>query len=243
MASTSEVGHAKNVANFQDLIEFVTGYGSEYNPSKASLKLAELVALKQKADLKLANVINKNALYNNAVNERHMAFSNVKTLATRLFNALQATEASQNTIKDAKAFNRKIQGKRANPTQQPNDSNTPAPKTISTSQQSYDQLIQHLEGLKAILENEPTYNPNEEDLKIATLTDKIETLTTKNTRVAAAYTNISNSRIDRNTTLYNNQTALVEIAEDVKKYIKSIFGASSPQFKQVSGIKFKKINT
>ena len=27
MASTSEKGHAKNVANFQDLIEFVTGYG------------------------------------------------------------------------------------------------------------------------------------------------------------------------------------------------------------------------
>ena len=28
MASTSEKGHAKNVANFQDLIEFVTGYGA-----------------------------------------------------------------------------------------------------------------------------------------------------------------------------------------------------------------------
>ncbi len=28
MASTSEVGHAKNVANFQDLIEFVIGYGA-----------------------------------------------------------------------------------------------------------------------------------------------------------------------------------------------------------------------
>ncbi len=27
MASTSETGHAKNVANLQDLISFVTGYG------------------------------------------------------------------------------------------------------------------------------------------------------------------------------------------------------------------------
>ena len=41
MASTSEVGHAKNVANFQDLIEFVTGYGATYNPSKSSLKLPD----------------------------------------------------------------------------------------------------------------------------------------------------------------------------------------------------------
>lgn len=36
MASTSEVGHAKNVANFQDLIAFVDGYGATYNPTKNS---------------------------------------------------------------------------------------------------------------------------------------------------------------------------------------------------------------
>ena len=52
MASTSETGHAKNVANFQDLIEFVTGYGATYNPSKSSLKLAQLVALKATAEAK-----------------------------------------------------------------------------------------------------------------------------------------------------------------------------------------------
>lgn len=39
MASTSETGHAKNVANFQDLIAFVTGYGATYNPIKNALKL------------------------------------------------------------------------------------------------------------------------------------------------------------------------------------------------------------
>ena len=50
MASTSEVGHAKNVANFQDLIEFVTAYGATYNPSKNSLKLPQLIALKASAD-------------------------------------------------------------------------------------------------------------------------------------------------------------------------------------------------
>lgn len=39
MTSTSETGHAKNVANFDDLVSFVTGYGTAYNPSKASIKL------------------------------------------------------------------------------------------------------------------------------------------------------------------------------------------------------------
>ena len=64
MASTSETGHAKNVANFQDLIEFVTGYGATYNPSKNSLKLAELITLKTSAENSLSDVITKNTLYN-----------------------------------------------------------------------------------------------------------------------------------------------------------------------------------
>ena len=240
MASTSEVGHAKNVANFQDLIEFVTGYGATYNPSKSSLKLAQLVALKATAETKLTDVISKNTNYNNKVNERMVAFSNLKSLSTRLVNALQTTDATTQTINDAKTFNRKMQGKKASASQTPTDPNAPAPTTISTSQQSYDQLIQHLTGLKSVLEEEPSYTPNETDLQVATIDAKIADLTAKNTAVSTAYTNISNSRISRNETLYTSDNGIFETASEVKKYIKSVFGASSPQYNQVSGIKFSK---
>ena len=240
MASTSEVGHAKNVANFQDLIEFVTGYGATYNPSKSSLKLAQLVALKATAETKLTDVISKNTNYNNKVNERMVAFSNLKSLSTRLVNALQTTDATTQTINDAKTFNRKMQGKKASASQTPTDPNAPAPITISTSQQSYDQLIQHFSGLKSVLEAEPTYTPNETELQVPTLNAKIADLNTKNTAVATAYTNISNSRIARNETLYTSEDGIYETAGEVKKYVKSVFGASSPQYNQVSGIKFNK---
>ena len=240
MASTSEVGHAKNVANFQDLIEFVTGYGATYNPSKNSLKLPQLVALKATAETKLTDVISKNTAYNNKVNERMVAFSNLKSLSTRLVNALQTTDATTQTINDAKTFNRKMQGKKASASQTPTDPNAPAPKTISTSQQSYDQLIQHLAGLKSVLEEESSYTPNETDLQVATIDAKIADLTAKNTAVSTAYTNISNSRISRNETLYTSDNGIFETASEVKKYIKSVFGASSPQYNQVSGIKFSK---
>ena len=240
MASTSEVGHAKNVANFQDLIEFVTGYEATYNPSKNSLKLPQLVALKATAETKLTDVISKNTAYNNKVNERMVAFSNLKSLSTRLVNALQTTDATTQTINDAKTFNRKMQGKKASASQTPTDPNAPAPKTISTSQQSYDQLIQHLAGLKSVLEEESSYTPNETDLQVATIDAKIADLTAKNTAVSTAYTNISNSRISRNETLYTSDNGIFETASEVKKYIKSVFGASSPQYNQVSGIKFSK---
>ena len=39
MASTSETGHAKNVANFSTLISFCTAYDTKYNPSNPALSL------------------------------------------------------------------------------------------------------------------------------------------------------------------------------------------------------------
>ena len=240
MASTSETGHAKNVSNFQNLIAFVTGYGATYNPSKNALKLPQLTALKVSAETKLSDVVSKITAYNNKVNERQIAFSGLKPLSTRLVNALQTTNATAQTIKDAKGFNRKMQGQRASTIVTTTDPNTPAPTTISSSQQSYIQQIQHLAGLTSVLESEPSYTPNENDLKIATLKSKQMELITKNNDVLTSFTNVSNSRIARNATLYGTDDSIFVIASEVKKYIKSIYGASSPEFAQVKGIEFKK---
>jgi hypothetical protein len=241
MPSTSETGHSKNVANLTDLIEFVTGYGATYNPSKTALKLASLNTLATTAQTTLADVLTKNTAYNNAVNARVQAFDGLKALSTRLVNALETTDATTEKISDAKGFNRKLQGKRASTPQAPTDPNAPAPNSISASQQSYDQLIQHFAGLISVLQSETTYTPNENDLKIATLTAKQTDLTTKNTGVETAYTAVSNSRINRDKALYKDSTGLVEIATEVKKYIKSIYGATSPEYAQVKGIEFKKV--
>ncbi len=240
MTSTSETGHAKNVANLQDLISFVVGYGVTYNPTKNALKLPQLNTLATTSQTSLADVVAKNTAYNNKVNERVVAFSNLKSLSTRLINALQTTDATPQKVADAKAFNKKMQGIRATVIVTPTDSNAPAPTTISTSQQSYDQQIQHLAGIISVLQSETSYAPNEIDLKIVTLTAKQTDLTAKNNAVATAYTNISNSRISRDTTLYATDTGLFDIATEVKKYIKSIYGATSPQFAQVKGIEFTK---
>lgn len=134
-----------------------------------------------------------------------------------------------------------MQGKTASKPQIPTDPNTPAPTTISTSQQSYDQLIQHFAGLISTLQSEPSYAPNETDLQIPTLINKQNDLTQKNNQVAIAYASVINARIARDKTLYAPNTGLVDIATDVKKYIKSIFGATSPEFAQVSGIEFKSV--
>ena len=240
MASTSETGHAKNVANLQDLISFVTGYGATYNPTKNALKLPQLNALYISSQTCLADVVTKNTAYNNKVNERVVAFKDLKSLSTRLINALQTTDATFEKVADAKTFNKKMQGIRAKAVETPTDPNAPAPNTISISQQSYDQQIQHLAGIISVLQTELSYAPNEIDLQITTLTAKQAELTAKNNEVSTAYTNVSNSRIARDTTIYGTDTGLFDIATEVKKYIKSVFGATSPQFAQVKGIEFTK---
>lgn len=242
MSSHSETGHAKNVANFGDLISFLTGYGATYNPSKNSLKISALTAQKTSADLALNAVIAKNTAYNVAVNTRMDAFKGLRALSTRLVNALQATDASDHMISNAKSLNRKIQGQRASKLNTPTDPTSPVPNTISTSQQSYDQLIQHLSALIELLQAEPTYAPNENDLKTASLITYRNNLILKNQVVVDAYTDVTNARIGRNTVLYASSTGLVPIALDVKKYVKSIFNASSPQYREVSGIEFRMLN-
>lgn len=241
MASTSEVGHAKNVANFHDLISFCQGYGTNYNPSKVSLKIPALQALETTAQNSIAAVIPLRVAYNNAVNARINAFKDIKPLATRLVNALQSTDATKEKIADAKTFNMKIQGGRASKQEKPVEKDSPAPTTISASQQSYDQIIQHFAGLISVLQSEASYTPNEIDLKITTLNAKLTDITQKNQAISDAYTAVDNVRIQRNNTLYNLETGIVDRANEVKKYVKSVYGAKSPQYAQVSALKILKI--
>ena len=60
-----ETGHAKNVANFEDLILFVTGYGATYNPTKVPIKLASLNTLFTTAKADVLLVTTKTVAFNN----------------------------------------------------------------------------------------------------------------------------------------------------------------------------------
>jgi len=86
MASTSETGHAKNAANFEDLISFCTGYGASYNPNKASIKLPALNTLFTNAKNSLDALTAAAPAYTNAVNAREIAFEphSRLTLQTKL---------------------------------------------------------------------------------------------------------------------------------------------------------------
>jgi hypothetical protein len=245
MASTSETGHAKNVANFEDLISYCVGYGAKYNPSKASIKLEGLQEIHNKAKAAIASVNATLPAYSQAVGSREAAFEPLSRLVTRITNAFAASDATAQSIDNAKSIARKLQGRRAGTkteTTTATEGTTTAdtPKSISVSQMSYDSRIENLDKMIQILQAERAYAPNETELQVTTLQELHTDLRNKNTAVINATMPVSNARINRNETLYDTPNSLTTVATDVKLYVKSVFGATSPQYKQISGIKFTK---
>lgn len=101
-------------------------------------------------------------------------------------------------------------------------------------------LTENFASFVDLVSSVPSYTPNETELTTTSLTVYLEELQTANTNVMNAEVAYSNARISRNNILYLENTGLVDIALDIKKYVKAIFGATSPQYKQISRIKFTK---
>lgn len=115
MATNSETGHAINVANFSSLISFVDGYGVLYNPSKPSIILSALYNQSEMAKGVLNNVNAAAASYSNAIAAREVAFNPISKLITRVFNAVKASDTTQEVDDQVHSLVRKIQGVRATP--------------------------------------------------------------------------------------------------------------------------------
>lgn len=244
MATITETGHAKNAANFDVLITCALGYGAGYKPSKASLAIPALQIQSASVHAALRAVNASLPAYNNAVAIRSEAFAPLNPLLTRVFNALKATDASEQIIDTARALVRKLQGVRATPRMTDEEKaalpeGEKAPKEISSSQLSFDNRLDNFDKLIQLLGSIPFYAPNERELQLPALTSMYDEMVAKNTDVVAATVPLYNARITRNQVLYAPGTGLVDTAADVKSYVKSVFGAGSSQFKQVSILKFK----
>lgn len=238
----SESGHAKNIEYFSEIISYVTAYGSAYEPSNAAIELSALNAALTLAQNSMTNVSTNLATYKITVNDREGAYTPLKKTATKMVNAIIASGATEKEIQDAKSINRKIQGTRHKKAT-PDDPGTPPPEgeTHSTSQQSYSQLLEHFRNFIDLADSIPTYDPNEKELKIVDLRLYADSLGTDNLSVINSVTNISNARLSRNAAMYNDPDCLYQLVGWVKSYVKSVFGASSPQYKQIAKIPFRRV--
>ena len=232
----SETGHAKNVANLQKLTEQVNVY-TLYNPPVDNLKIVNLQTLYTDASAKLSEVEDKRHANKNAIALSKSAFENLKSTCTRIIDQLEVLGLPQGTIDQAKSLNRTIQGNQKKTTT-PSEEGKEAPKTVSTSRQSYTQQAENFGILLQLLGTIPVYNPNEDELKLANLTTFQTSLVNATQAVDQTEAELNSKIIERDQLLYADGTGLYTIAQNVKKYVKSLYGATSPEYTNVSSIEF-----
>lgn len=235
MSSTSEVGHAKNVANLQKITQQVTTY-SLYNPPVDNISLANLQVLYTTANAKLTEVGDKRNANKNAIVVRQSTFENLKSTCTKIINLLEILGLPTGTLDQARSLNRAIQGNSKKTTILTGDKE--APKTASTSRQSFTQKTENFGLLVQLLATIPNYTPNEENLKLNSLTTYHTSLKNATQAVDQTESELNTKIIERDKILYAENTGLYTIAQNVKKYVKSLYGATSSEYINVSAIQF-----
>ncbi len=255
--SKSEVGHAKNVANLEDLIADLKGLGPVYNPPRAELQLDNLQRLHREAQEVLRLVAEKEVLEQGATNERSQTFKLLRPKVTSILNTMVACGLSEKTIADARAIQRRINGTRAGKKSTTNETPTTAvsteetalesegnsvakaTKTISASRQSFDLLIEHFTKLRLLLQREPLYTPNEEEMQLAGLEQYEQYLRSLISNATNAESESAAARMQRSKVLYDPNNGLVALALQTKSYIKALFGSTSPQYRRISKLSFR----
>lgn len=240
MASTSEFGHANNIANLNLLNTNIAALGAAYNPSNSKILLTNLQAIYNIAFTAQNNVSHLVAPYTVAVNEREEIFKPLNKELTKLKKAYKATEGvTQAQLDDFMTIVRKLKGikkSKDNPSADPNEEQD----SYSISQLSYDQRTNTMALLISLLKHTPNYNPNENEYQIATYEAKKAAMLAKTQAVANTFVPLNNARSARNTILYNSNDNLVDIAGKAKTYVSTILNADSEQYKAIARIKFKK---
>ncbi|MFN7913145.1 MAG: hypothetical protein ACK5QC_15080 [Bacteroidota bacterium] len=248
MSTYFETGHPKNVANLLKYIQFLQTLGTNYNPSNASITLAALTTTQTTADTKQTLVKTLEDTWKNQTNLREIAFNPLNAFTVQLFSILKTTDASEQTLEDFLFLVNKMRGsdnastKTANAkTTTTNTESTSEAQTKSTSQQSFDQKIEHFSKMILILTGVASYTPNEVQFQLPSLNTQLANLTSLNTNANNAKTQLTAARIDRNTYFYAPNTGWLDVVKKSKEYIGAVFGKQSQQYKAAIAFKFVRV--
>lgn len=243
----SESGDQKVLGNFRKLIDFVSA-DPNYNPANPKIGKPALETLYTSGQGATTNKNAKEAPYKVSVNTRQTKFAEAPTRAGSAIRMAKASGASKPILDDLNTYGRKLSGqsKSKAPKIDPNAPNAPAGEdgtakgTHSTSQRSYDSQIGHIENIVALLSNIPSYNPNEDELKITSLQAFVTELRAVNDDVNTNFVPFSQARSTRDEVLYTSEDSVVNIALLVKAYVSAAFGTQSALYKSIKGLKFER---
>jgi len=241
--STNQTGHVQNLVNLGVVINHLGTFQKNYNPSRSILTIDGLIKLKSDGEAVLASVNSAEINCKNSISARSASFHNLDSLITRTINALRISGTSAQTIQQAETIVRQLRGKRAVSKVANKEITAVNEQTVEITQNtlhntSMNSKIEKFGKLVQFLSVIAEYKPNEADLTNTALSTKLTDLKTNNHNYIIAAAALDASRIERNKILYAENSGVVDVAKSVKIYVKSAFGAKSPEYKEISNIVF-----
>lgn len=243
MKTLQETGHVKNITAFEQLIGICRGFGPAYNPANPSLAIPQLQTLFTAVTGMAAQVRERETASTNSTDIREDVVNGAKTYARQVVNALSVLGVSAAKLENAKDLLKKMDGKRLTDLPDPPPDADPNAKPVvirSSAQTSYDNFMEHFAKLAELVKSEPGYKPNEPELTHAGINAKMDELQAVNKVAMDADISKADIYFQRFQLMYRDVVGMVDIANAVKRYVKSVFGPSSPQYRQLSKLVFRK---
>jgi hypothetical protein len=241
--------NVKKVEAFSRLVGFCTGYGGKYNPGQPNLRVDALVAYIENAKQAIERVTIAKSLHDAAVNSRKDEFKLLGKLAPNILRAMKNSDASKETLKDARLFVRQIAGYSPKDREPITSAEAGVPIAIglkarrSSLQMAYASKVDWFDKLVKALESQPLYSVGVDALTKPSLQAKTLQLKDLNEKVITSYVAWSNARMHRDKILFENADSLYNVMTKVKGEVCMIFGSNSPEYAQVKSLSFTKPNT
>ena len=235
MASSSEVGHNKNVANFSTAVQVLTEMGTLYNSSNTRITIQKLELSRTTLTGLITELNTKIPAYRNAVVNRETATEPLSKLMTKIINNAKGSGIPAAEIENLYAQVKKIRG---NSTKKATKLENTESETISTSQMSYDSRIANLGLFIEQLATHPQYNPNENELKITNLQEYRNQLIELSIQVNATGNALITARSNRNQALYFGENNIIQLIKEIKAYLKSVGDPAKPYLAAITKLKF-----
>jgi len=235
----------QNVDNLEFLNDKVSTFQPAYDPSETRLSIQNQKEVAAKGKQALSGVEDAERICNDLISKRALAFELLNPLVTRVINGLRIVDILDHTLAEGESLVRELRNQRASEIEPPSENadgteNEKLPRTNKKRSGSFETKIENFGKLIKLLGSVVTYKPNETDLTVESLKTRLETLIQVNSAAKAATANAEAARGLRDIVLFADKTGLYDIAMDSKLYVKSAYGATSTQYKLISGISFSK---
>ncbi len=248
--NTLFMSHSKNVEAFEKLVGICTGYGEQYKPGSPNLRTESLSDLLTRAKAVMLKVSVAKTGFENATDQREVAFDEINQLVSRAYAELKSSGALSQTVKNANVMVRKIKGRSAvafrtaipsteKATSGP-DASPPEIVRTRVNGSDYGSVVYHVEKLLQTLANEPLYQPGIPELQIQSLNEKLIAFRNQNAAVTKATGELGKARSDRSILLYSDSHSVYSTAMAVKQQVKAVFGPGSEVAHAARHIPFSK---